>query len=164
MPEPRHFTWDTGKARLLALAAALIAAVGLVFVVQDDWGARVFGAIWIAALLSLGWALLRRARATGPVVSIDSAGIFDRRVSRHPIPWAEIAAFGTLEAEHLTFVAIDLKPGAAAFGDLNFLHRILRGPTRLLGYPALSIAMHVLDGTSEDVLDAARAFRPELVK
>lgn len=164
MNEPVTFTWDKGRVRLIAAGAALTALVGIIMIVQDDWGSKIFGVVWIATLLALVLVLLRRARSRDPVVRIDAQGILDRRISDQVIPWDDIKSVGALEAEQVTFVGIDLKSDARVFASLHPIHRVMRLPNRLLRFPALSIAMHALDGSSADVVAAIHRFRPDLVQ
>ena len=164
MNEPVTFTWDKGRVRLIAAGAALTALVGIIMLVQDDWGSKILGIVWIATLLALVLVLFRRARSRDPVVTIDTQGILDRRISDQVIPWDEIESIGTLEAEHITFVGINLKSDALTFAGLHRIHRYMRWPNRVVRFPALSIAMHALNGSSTDVIAAIRRFRPDLIQ
>lgn len=164
MPEAVTFHWRTGRVRLIAAGVAIIAALGLVLLFQDEVGAKALGLGWFAVFAALGTAFFRRARGIDPVVVIDAHGIFDKRLSADVIPWSDISSVETLEAENVTFVGIDLKPGAAIYARLNVLHRMMRWPNRLLRFPALSIAMHALDGNAADVLAAVARFRPDLIR
>jgi hypothetical protein len=158
------FRWSSRNVGLIVFGACVIAALGLVLVaVEDEIGAKILGGVWAAIFLALGLALLYRSRDRNPVVSIDADGIYDRRICDRVISWDDIRRVDTLEADQMSFVAIDLKPGAKIFAQLNFLHRLMRWPNRLLGFPALSIAMHALDGSTSDLLTAIRGFRPDLV-
>jgi hypothetical protein len=164
MRDAVNFHWDPGKVRLIGVGVAAIAALGLLLLLQDDGGAKVLGLAWTVVLLTLAIALLRRARETDPIVTVDARGIFDKRLSAHYIPWDNIRAVASLEAEQLTFVGIDLKPDAAVYGQLRIMHRVMRWPNRILRFPSLSIAMHVLNGTTEDLLTAVSRFRPDLIQ
>lgn len=164
MHDPIVFRYQTGKARLVAAGGLLVAMFGLLIFVQDDPGAKLFGLIWIGAMLAVSLILLDRARSKKPIIVIDEKGIYDRRIGAFVIPWSDIAAVSALEAEHITFAAIDLKPDAESYRHLGALHRLMRGPNRMLRFPALSIAMHTLDGTTHDLLNAVSNFRPGLVR
>jgi hypothetical protein len=164
MPDAISFHWNTGKVHLIAAGGIFAAGIGLILLFQGDAGAKALGLVWIAALLVLVIALLRRARSKEPVVIVDAHGIFDRRVSDQIIRWEDIRAIDTLESDNVTFAGIDLKPGADVLAHLRFLHRVMQGPNRILHFPMVSIGMHALDGSTSDLLAAVARFRPELVR
>ena len=163
MLEAVNFHWDKRKVRLITGSVTLIAALGLFMLFQDDYGVKALGLTWIAALLTLAVTLLRRSRAGEPVVVVDARGIRDSRLCDHIIPWEDIRAVGTLDAENLTFVGIDLEPDAAILSHLRAMPRIMLWPNRILHFPSLSIAMHALEGTTSDLLAAVARFRPDLI-
>ncbi len=163
MADTIEFRWDKGRVRRLVIAVVIVAALGLVLLLQDDWDVKALGAAWIAALLSLAIALSRRAQTSDPVVVVDARGIFDSRLSDQVIPWEDIREVEALEVENLTFVGIELESDAGIVGKLRPMHRMMRWPNRILRFPALSIAMHALDGTNSDLLAAVAQFRADLI-
>jgi len=164
MTDAVHFHWDRGKARVIAAGGIAVAALGLALLLQEDAGAKVLGLLWTLSFGALSLTLLRRARDPAPVVTVDAAGLIDRRLLDHIIPWSEIEAVERIEAEHVVVVGLELKRSSPLFGELSALHRLMRWPNRLFRFPSLSIAMNALNGSAADLLDAIARFRPDLVR
>ncbi len=164
MTERVEFHWSRPKVAYIGAGLLVTAAVGVLIIVYGDGGAVVLGALWIAAILALAALLIRRSRSREAVVVIDGNGIRDIRVMSRTIAWDEIAGLEEIEAEHLRFVGIELVDARRTLAHAGALVRWMRWPNRLLGFPEFSISMHTLDGSTEDVVAAIRAHRPDLAR
>ncbi len=98
-----------------------------------------------------------------PVVSVDGEGLHDRRIAGERFRWDEISAVEAYEAENLTWVGLDFKEPAASLAKTGWLVRLSAPLHRLLRFPRVSISMALLDGSSDDLISAVRARRPDLV-
>jgi hypothetical protein len=159
-----HFRWSRASLRLYIALAALISALGVPMLLAGDAGARLLVGVWIAAFAWLILALARRMSDTGPVVSADALGLHDRRIAKEGFGWDEISSIEAYEAENLTWVGVELKEPGASLAKTGWLVRLSAPLHRLFRFPRVSISMALLDGSSEDLIAAIRAHRPDLVR
>lgn len=139
----------------------LIAAIGVPMLM--DPASVPLGLLWIAGFAGPVVPLARRLSDRAPVVTIDSAGILDRRIKATPLTWDTISAAGDLEAEGVPFVGLRLNDPEAVLGDAAAVVRLAHPLHRFLGWPDVTFQMSLLDGGDTELLSAIRRFRPDLV-
>ena len=158
-----HFRWNRASLRFYIALAALISALGLPMVLAGEAEARALGLAWIAALAWLILALVRRMSDTGPVVSADAQGLHDRRIAKEGFLWDEISSIEAYEAENLTWVGVEFKQPQTSLAKTGWLVRLSAPLHRRFRFPRVSISMALLDGSTDDLIAAIRALRPNLV-
>lgn len=103
-------SWSKNLVLFLISAGLVVTSCAIVWagVTDDDVPALLvpFGVISAVffGISSLGWFL--RGLRFGPVVVIDSAGVFDRRIMSEPIPWSEIQEIAGATAQRAAFVGL----------------------------------------------------------
>jgi len=107
----------------------------------------------IAALIGTHLCDVWRPRA---ILTVGPGGLHDARLTRGPIPWAQIAAVGIAQKGWQIIAVITLKPAAAGYGEalklgtmpifaLNRLcARWLNRPELVIGLGGLSLAPDIL--------------------
>jgi hypothetical protein len=158
-----HFRWNRAALRLHIVLAAAISALGLPMMIYGDVGARIFGALWIAAFATLILALAKRLGDTRPVVTVDAAGLHDRRIASEGFRWDKISAIEAYEAENLTWVGVEFNEPEVSLAKTGWLVRLSAPLHRLFRFPRVSISMVLLDGSTGDLIAAIRSLRPDLV-
>jgi hypothetical protein len=140
--------------------AALTMTGGVVFMAMVE-----AGLIWLAVIavgfFGLGGLfLLLRALDRAPVVTINSAGVFDRRLMRGPIPWSAIVAIGFPYAGPLQCLQL-AGEGIERYAKPRhpWLNRMARWS---VGEDSLLIPFHGLDGDLTQALAAIHAFQPQI--
>jgi len=103
-------SWSRNLVLFLISAGLVVTSCVIVWTGVTDDDVPVFlvpfgviGAIFFGTS-GLGWFL--RGLRFGPVVVIDSAGVFDRRIMSEPIPWSEIQALTGATVQRAAFVGL----------------------------------------------------------
>ena len=96
------------------------------------------------------------------VITVDSNGLFDRRMTVASLAWPDITGIEEFEAEHMRYVGVELRDPVALRSRLRWLPWTARPLNRIFGFPALSISMSLLDGTTDDLVAAIQRLRPSL--
>lgn len=157
-----RFYWSRRKVGYIAALLLVALAVGGLIIAYGDEGARMIGIAWVAGFAWLIALLWRRSRSADPVVIVDAAGLSDKRILYRPIPWRDIARLETLTIEEVAFVGVVLRDEAAYLNDVRWMVRATRWANRLFGFPLITISMHTLDGSNDDLIAAIAAYRPDL--
>ena len=154
MGESIEFRWDRRRLATGAVAFAVIGALGVVMLLQPDWGMKALGLAWMAAFGYGAVHMLSLRADRQPVVTISATGLRDRRIKPTPISWAAIANFEEFEAENVPFVGLTFHDRKAALADARPLVRIFAPLHRLIGFPEVSISTALLDGTDAELVAA----------
>lgn len=103
-------SWSRNLVLFLVSAGLLATSCTIVWtgVTDDDVPVllvpfAVIGTIFFG-ISSLGWCL--RGLRFGPVIVLDSAGVFDRRIMSKPVPWSEIREIAGANAQRAAFVGL----------------------------------------------------------
>lgn len=123
---------------LMGVGAVLMSVMG-----APVWVAWPAAALGLACALALAW----RAADKRPVVIVDAAGLFDRRILRAPLRWEDIHALSFDGPFGVAFLTIHPAEGTA----LSTRKRQLR------------IGDVQLDGSLSDILAAIHRFRPQII-
>jgi hypothetical protein len=161
-PRPARFYWSRRKVYVILAGLLVVLGVGGLIIAYGDQGARVIGSAWVAGFAWLAALLWRRSRSTDPVVIVDAAGLSDSRILYRPILWRDIARLETLKIEELAFVGVVLRDEAAYLNDVRWMVRATRWANRLFRFPLITISMHTLDGSNDDLIAAIATYRPDL--
>jgi hypothetical protein len=107
--------------------------------------------------------LSRRAHDDSVVLSVDNRGILDRRLMSGHIEWQEIGAIWPVNIDRNHTVDVELRWPKTTLRHTRWSVRV--GAYCQVGYgvPAITISMHLLDGSVSDLLDAIAQFRPDLL-
>ncbi len=159
MTEAVDFRWHARSIRWIELLLVVPLALGVLMMLSD---AAALGAVWVAVFAALIARLEHHARSRAVVITVDSKGLFDRRMTVAPLAWPDIAGIEEFEAEHMRYVGVELRDPAAATSRLRWLPWTARPLHRIFGFPALSISTSLLDGTTDDLLAAIQRLRPGL--
>lgn len=145
-------------------------AASLAFVVGCGWllgsGAFPPGSLkqfWMAVGVLFGLAgfvaILINYRS-GPVISVGSRGIFDRRLSTDWLPWSAVAAVGTLAIRRTRMLQVRLDPLTDAAQPMSVRARRGERANARFGHPGYSITATTLRGGFPALLAAVRAHAP----
>lgn len=152
------------KSAGLALGAALFVAVCL-------WGLGFFGPTERAMSPLLGWAgiaffglcfvvALPRVLRSGPVIRIDTTGIWWRDWSDRTIPWSEIRAAWPGSVKGQKFLCLELRDPERY--PPRGLFRVTAGINRGMGFGDVPISTTGTNARFDALVDAVRGFRPGL--
>lgn len=136
-----------------------IGVCSLPLVFAGDVDGKILGIAWTTAFALLARTVFNRGSDRTAVITISASGFHDKRVSKLPIPWAEILHAELFEAEQIPFLGFDLRDRRAVLRNTKLLVRFVAPLHRLLGFPAISINTSLLDGTDEEVMAAIERFR-----
>jgi len=157
------FGWRLAKLRLAALIlASLLVPTTVGFSLSGPMGKWFFltGLLGVAALMH---GLARRCDPATVVLSIDHAGILDRRLMSRRIAWQEIAWVCRVDVRRSQVVDLVLCRPDVTLRGAPWQVRI-GGPCQSgFGVPAVTISMLLLDGSAGDVLHAIERHRPDLL-
>lgn len=152
-------------ARTLGLAAASLA-----FVVGCGWllaiGAFPPGSLKqfcmaVGVLFGLaGLVAIPVTYRSGPVVSVGSRGIFDRRLSTDWVPWSAMAAIGTLEIRRTRMMQVRLDPLTEAAQPMTVRARRGERANARFGYAGYSMTAATLRGGFPALIAAVHAHAP----
>ena len=152
------FSYARGK-----LALYLVGAVALAVLCAGAWwmglappgglkelilllGGPFFGLIAALSLVNLV--------KGGNVVILDRNGLSDLRISRTQIPWSRIDAMTVSAIHRQSFLVLSVDPAFEASMPRTGLARWTRRPNAALGFDGLTVGMHGLDGTLDDLVAA----------
>ncbi len=163
LPNSVEFRWS--KPKLIRMAGLLlcIGALGFLMLGEDGLDVQALGLAWMMSFAWGAWSVLRRRSDLEPVVVVSAEGLRDRRIKDGAVPWAAISSVETMDAEHVPFVGLEFHDPAHVLADAKFLMRVCAPVNRLLRFPSASAQMSLLDGSGEDLIEAIRAFRPDLI-
>ncbi|MES2496523.1 MAG: hypothetical protein V4618_10430 [Pseudomonadota bacterium] len=99
------------------------------------------------ALLLGGVAITYAIEVLGPspVLTLSDQGMFDRRVSRQPVPWRLIRGVAPIQHGMSLMLALDVTEPQRISPPVNPVWRINRRAARLLGNPELTLRLNGLD-------------------
>lgn len=80
-----------------------------------------------------------------PVLKLSDQGLFDRRVSRRPVPWPSIRGVAPIQHGVSLILALDVTEPRRIAPPVNPVWRINRRAARLLGNPELTLRLNGLD-------------------
>lgn len=152
-------SWSRNLVLFLMSVGLLVTSCAVVWtgVTDDDVPALLvpFGVIGTVffAISSLGWCL--RGLRRGPVVMIDSAGVFDRRIMSEPIPWTEIQEIGGAAAQRVAFVGLTVDRPERFAKKLSTFSQWVRGLNKRNFLYDFQIGFAELDAESGDFLELA---------
>lgn len=161
---PVLFYWCRSSLKLALVFVTGLVLVGLPALASDALDMRMFGVALIVGFAWLANALAGRMRSTDPVVSVDDAGIFDRRIATAPFGWGEIRSVEAFEAESTHWVGFEFIDRRHSLAKTSRLVRVCAPLQRLMRFPSVSISMALLDGSTGDLIAAIRAHRPDLIR
>lgn len=149
-----QFRWDRRALFRGAVTFAIIGALGIAMAPLGDAGMWLLGLAW-AAVFGYGAMHMWRLRSERePVITIDAAGLRDRRIRVAVIPWDAIAHVEGFEAEGIPFVGLSFHDRKAVLADARPLVRVFAPIQALLRFPEVSVSMALLDGSEEELLAA----------
>lgn len=97
----------------------------------------------------------------GPVLVIDRDGLWDKRMSRRPIPWTEIRDAYIRKVKYTRFINLDLvDPKPYLPSPLSF-RGLLARLNPMMGYSAMTIATLPLTGSAQEVLSTIEGYRAQ---
>ena len=124
----------------LAGVFAVSVAIGLVGGAQLIGGSLVFGGICLALSCSaLWWVLVGTLTSKTPLVAMDTTGIFDRRVARQFIRWADVLSVQPVIARGVQGAWLLLRPEVLRDLRLSPLERILLSVRRWTWHEGVAI-------------------------
>lgn len=110
-----------------------------------------FGAVTILALSRL---VTRR----GPVITITTEGICDRRVAGNFIPWRAVTRISTWRFQRQSIMVLTIDPAIEPALQLTRVARWSRGANRAVGIDGLSISAQGLKTDHDTLLATAMAY------
>jgi uncharacterized protein YjbI with pentapeptide repeats len=96
-----------------------------------------------------------------PVVTMDKTGLFDRRLTRAPIPWADIRSVGPVQYNGELMLTVNVDKTSLYRLSTNPMWAVNRLCARFLRRPELGIKMKGLSCDLQAVLDAVQAVAPD---
>lgn len=112
----------------------------------------VIGAVFFG-ICGLGWFL--RGLRFGPVVVIDSAGVFDRRVMSEPAPWSEIQEIGGVTVQRAVFIGLTVDRPDRFIKRLSAFSEWIRGLNKRNFLYDFQIGFTELSADSGEFLEVA---------
>ncbi|MGQ0672249.1 MAG: hypothetical protein ACT4N2_05140 [Hyphomicrobium sp.] len=157
---PIHFHWSMASLKLSLFLAGGLSLLGLPMLLADDGLVHAIGIFWIVGMLWLCQSLARRMRDVTPVVTVDGAGMIDRRIFNQPLTWDEIESIDCLDAESMTWIGLSFVDPRRSLVKATRLVRFFAPFQHVLGLPRVSISMVLLDSTPAELMAAVRAHQP----
>ncbi|MCC0014451.1 MAG: hypothetical protein H6877_14235 [Rhodobiaceae bacterium] len=167
------FGSSSGKLQLLGLYWLVQLAIGvsacfagLYFSSQNTiFGLVLAGTGVILALVSVGFLsdVWFRMNSNLPTIEVSADGFLDRRLSREPIPWDEIAGIPYYWYRQRS-LAVILKDSANPRISPILALRLMERYGKMLDMPGYTVIVKGSDATIETVEAAIRRFAPELVR
>ena len=116
---------------LLALGAVMVAASLAVAVgaVRASSFQQMIG--WVGVVFFGGVMVLLAGRLIGakrPLIVLDRDGLWDRRVTRQPVPWSEIHSIRTWPKKGQNAIIVSVPPEVEEAVGLTRMARMTRGP------------------------------------
>lgn len=155
------------------LRSMLLAAGAALFVLGCLWGLGFLGPVERPMSPLLGWSgivffslcflvAVPRILRTGPAVRIDSTGLWWRDWSDRTIPWTEVEAVWPAEIKRQKLLCLRLRH-PEEYPPRGFFALTAKA-NRNMGFGDVAVALSGTDGTFDDMVDAVRRFRPDLLR
>ncbi len=99
----------------------------------------------------------------GPILVIDAGGLWDKRMSRQPIPWTQIRDAYIRKVKYTRFINLDLvDPKPYLPSPLSF-RGLLARLNPMMGYSAMTVATLPLAGSAQEILSTIERYRGQAV-
>ena len=115
----------------------------------------------VAICFAIAFVFLRRAFDRNVEARIDASGVYARRFSPEPVPWARIRSVLPLRLGAQRIVRFELQPDAPQAAD-SAVMRAAGVVDKGLGFGDFGINTTYLDHGQDELLAAVRHYRPDL--